>query len=154
MRHRADCRLGVMDSDGLAEGRSQRRDPLKLGKAGYLDDVWLDDVHAPLEDQVPVLPVGEDHLPGCDGNVQGIGDVTQEIMESMMDAQTEALITDMHERVLQAVNVLLAPYGVALQHLTFGPLNGIVRRQNLPPPRVATENCALTLCPPFLFEGS
>ena len=43
-----------------------------------------------------------------------------------MDGDAESVFTEMHERALLAVNAILGRYGVALQHLTFGPLDGIV----------------------------
>ena len=33
---------------------------------------------------------------------------------------------DAHERALRAANQCLRPFGVALQHLSFGPLEGLV----------------------------
>lgn len=53
---RPDRRLRVVDGDGLVEGGTQCGDLLEFGDATALDDVRLDDVRMPLQDQVTELP--------------------------------------------------------------------------------------------------
>ena len=46
--------------------------------------------------------------------------------QSANDVAVEQLHVDMHERALRAANACLAPFGVGVQHLSFGPLDGLV----------------------------